>query len=529
MAFVTFPFLIVYWPFGRYTFSLALKNIQASLIFLARLIVYSQRHNFSINDSVKMEIIFDWNILFRFLYWLNVIIALWIMVKVILGNRNPFATFAWAFLLLFLPFVGLLLYFFFGHDTRRRRYIHTRFAAQIQQRAQIACRSYTKREAPPPYQGLAAYLENACEASMATAEVELLPDTKIFMERLYEAVCSATEHIHLQFYIFESDECGTRLRDALVKKAREGVEVRIIYDSVGCWHVSPRFFDAVRCAGGYVEAFLKVHFPFLSKGTNYRNHRKIVVIDGKLGFVGGCNIADRYLRGINGGVWRDTMMAVKGYGVYGLQSSFLLDWYFANGSMICGRRYFPEPTSAGNAQLQIAMSNPVGQWRVVSSSFVMLLSCARNYVYIQTPYLMPNEQVITSMECAALAGVDVSLMIPERSDSRLADYASRSYLERLLKAGVKVYLYTAGMMHAKSCVSDDMLAVVGSANVDFRSFDYNFEVCAYVYDEAFARVAKRQFLDDVNNCRLLTLREFLRRPFLCRVKESLARLFSPIL
>ncbi len=476
-----------------------------------------------------MEIIFDWEILLRLLYWLNIIIALCIMVKVILGNRNPFATFAWAFVLLFLPFLGLLLYFFFGHDTRRRRYIYNRFAAQIQQRAQIAHRSYSAREVPAHYKGLVAYLENTCDASLATADVELLPSAGLFMERLYEAINEAKQHIHLQFYIFESDECGTRLRDALVQKAREGVEVRVIYDSVGCWHVSPRFFDAVRCAGGYVEAFLKVHFPFLSKGTNYRNHRKIVVVDGKIGFVGGCNIADRYVRGINGGGWRDTMMAVRGYGVYGLQSSFLLDWYFANGSMVCGHRYFPEPQVAGGAQLQIAMSNPVGQWRIVSSSLVMALASARNYIYIQTPYLMPNEQVMSAMESAALSGIDVALMIPGRSDSRLADYASRSYLERLLKAGVKVYLYVGGMMHAKSCVADDRLSILGSANVDFRSFDYNFEVCAYVYDEAFARDNKRQFLDDVGNCRLLTLRDFLRRPLSGRVKESLARLFSPIL
>ena len=476
-----------------------------------------------------MAIIFDWEILLRLLYWLNIIIALWIMVKVILGNRNPIATFAWAFVLLFIPFLGLLLYFFFGHDTRRRRYIHNRFSSQLQQRAQIACRSYTPLGAPPSYKGLVTYLENSCDASLATADVELLPSAALFMERLFEAISEAKEHIHLQFYIFESDEWGTRLRDALIEKAREGVEVRIIYDSVGCWHVSPRFFDAVRCAGGYVEPFLKVHFPFLSKGTNYRNHRKIVVIDGKLGFVGGCNIADRYVRGINGGVWRDTMMAVRGYGVYGLQSSFLLDWYFVNGSMVSGRRYFPEPRTEGSAQLQIAMSNPVGQWRIVSSSLVMALSSARNYIYIHTPYLMPNEQVMSAMESAALSGVDVCLMIPERSDSRLANYASRSYLERLLKAGVKVYLYVGGMMHAKGCVSDDMLSLVGSANVDFRSFDYNFEVCAYVYDEAFAKVVRRQFLDDVGNCKLLTLREFLRRPLGSRVRESLARLFSPIL
>ncbi len=472
---------------------------------------------------------FDWEKIFHLLYMLNIIIALLIMVKVLLGNRNPFVTISWVFVLLFIPLLGLILYFFFGRDTRRLRYIRKRFGSQIREGAHIACHSYAQKEIPMQYKGLAAYLENVSEAFPATADVELIADTSHFMERLIKAIEAAKEHIHLQFYIFEDDECGKMVLDALVAKAKEGVEVRLLYDSVGCWRCNPRSFDVVSEAGGEVNSFLKVRFPFLSRKTNYRNHRKIVVIDGQTGFVGGCNIANRYLQGINGGEWRDTMLSVTGYGVYGLQSSFLIDWYLVSGTVVSGRRYFPEPQNAGNMLMQIATSHPMGLWRTIPSSLVMALSSARHYVYIQTPYLMPKEQVITAMESAALSGVDVRLMVPMHSDSSLTDYASRSYLERLMRSGIKVYLYSPGMLHAKSFVSDDMLTIIGSANMDFRSFDYNFEVSAYLYDAQFARLCKEQFLVDAECCRHITLREFHKRPFGEKIKESLARLFSPIL
>lgn len=471
----------------------------------------------------------DWENIFRVLYLLNIIIALWIMVKVLLGNRNPFATISWVFVLLFIPLLGLILYFFFGRDTRRLRYIRKRFGTQIQQRTQIAYHSVTEEEIPTQYKGLAKYLENVSEAFPETADVELIPDTTLFMESLLKAIEGAKEHINLQFYIFEDDDCGKMLLKALADKARQGVEVRVLYDSVGCWRCNPRSFDIVRDAGGEVNSFLKVRFPFLSRKTNYRNHRKIVVVDGKIGFVGGCNIANRYLQGINGGSWRDTMLSVTGYGVYGLQSSFLIDWFLVSGVVVSGRRYFPKPQNVGSKLIQIVPSNPVGQWRTIPSALVMALSNTRRYVYIQTPYLMPKEQVLSAIESAALSGADVRLMIPGRSDSRLADYASRSYLERLMRSGVKVYMYSSGMLHAKSFVADDMLTIIGSANMDFRSFDYNFEVSAYTYDEEFAKICKQQFLTDAECCHLLNLREFCKRPFGEKIKESLARLFSPIL
>lgn len=473
-----------------------------------------------------MELLLQVSGLWSYIYWCNIIVALFIMVRVVLNNRNPIKTLVWVMVLLFLPFLGLLLYFFFGRDTRRMKYIGRRSLSQIQQRSHLCYRSQEPVEPHASYTSLVAYLENVASAyPMAGNDVRVIDSPSQFSERLIEAIASAKEHVHLQFYIFEADEFGCQVRDALVAKAREGVEVRVIYDSVGCWRVPKGFFEEIRFAGGLVEAFLKVYFPILGNRVNYRNHRKIVVVDGCVGFVGGCNIADRYVK--NG--WRDVMLEVRGNGVHGLQTSFLIDWYFANGSLVSGKRYFPPQPAMGNAVMQVAQSNPVGANRVIMSAFVMLITSARDYIYMQTPYLMLNDEVKLAIKNASLVGVDVRLMIPLRSDNTISSYASYSYLGELLEAGVKVLLYKEGMLHGKMLVSDDAVASVGSANLDFRSFYYNFEVSGFVYSPSVARELKTMFLNDEKGCVQLSLRDYASRSFARRCAESAARLFSPLL
>ena len=478
-----------------------------------------------------MEMNFDWSPVFTIMYLLNLVLAIWITIKVVLDNRNPIATLAWILVLLFLPYIGAVFYFFFGMDTRKRKYIRRRFLAQIQQRATLSYRSYSKKMPFKEYSRLVSYLENTAEAyPMQNCSIDVINNTSDFITKLLESINKAQSHIHLQFYIFENDELGGKVRDALIEKARQGVEVRVIYDSVGCWSVKPSFFDAIRRAGGYVESFMKVRFPLFTNKINYRNHRKVVVVDGKIGFIGGCNIANRYVAGINGGCWRDTMLMLQGDGVYALQVSFLVDWFFANGSLVSGKDYFPlQGKDYGTSYMQVITSNPVMTWRTVSGGLTMALSRANSYFYLQTPYLMPNDKVISALQNAALSGIDVRLMIPQRSDSRLADYATRSYLKELLQAGVKVYMYRAGFLHAKTFVSDDILSCVGSANLDFRSFDYNFEICAYVYDLGVAKRMRTIFIDDMVNCERVLLRDYKSRSSVCRCLESIARLVSPLL
>lgn len=462
-------------------------------------------------------------------YWIYCIVALMVMVRVVLNNRDSVKTLAWILVLLFLPVLGLLLYFFFGRDTRKERMIGRRMLSQIQRR-QLNDDTDNQAEVPQGYEPLVAYLRNSSSACLVGAsDVCVFRSTKEFAKALYDEIDAAKEHIHIQFYIFEDDEFGGLLREHLMAKAREGVEVRVIYDSVGCWKVGKEFFETMRCAGVYVESFLKVRFPLLTNRVNYRNHRKVVVIDGKVGFVGGCNIADRYLKGVEWGDWRDTMLLLRGAAVHGLQSSFLVDWYFANRTLVCGKRYFPQLPSGNEALVQVVQSNPVGEVRSAMVGMIKALSMARSYVYLQTPYFMPSAAFLLALKSAAMSGVDVRLMIPERSDNRVVDYASRSYLVDVMNAGVKVYLYSQGFLHSKTLVCDDSLSSVGSMNLDFRSFYYNFEVSAFVYSRKVAGALKEKFLDEAKCCRQLSLSAFRKRSFKERCLESVARLFSPLL
>lgn len=461
---------------------------------------------------------------------LYLVLSILVIVRVVLNNRDTVKTLAWIMVLLFLPFVGIVIYLFFGRDTRRNRIINSRQLSQLQKK-QLENDSFGQYEVQHEYIPLVSFFQNAASATLiGSDDVRVLPSVKEFATELYREIDAAKEHVHVQFYIFEDDEFGSLLREHLIAKAKQGVEVRVIYDSVGCFNVRKEFFETMRCAGIYVESFLKVRFPLLTNKVNYRNHRKVVVIDGKVGFVGGCNIADRYLKGVKWGVWRDTMLLVKGAAVHGLQTSFLVDWYFANRTMVSGKRYFPTQPAGNGGLVQVVQSNPVGNVRTIMTGLVKALSMARNYVFLQTPYFMPDESFLQALKGAAQSGVDVRLMIPERADSMLAGYASRSYLADIMHAGVKVYLYNAGFLHSKTFVCDDYLSSVGSVNLDFRSFFYNFEVSAFVYGKRVACSLKETFLEDMKSSRLLTFNGFMsERSFTERCLESFARLFSPLL
>lgn len=462
-------------------------------------------------------------------YWVYCIVAILVMVRVVLNNRDTVKTLAWILVFIFLPFLGLIIYFFFGRDTRKAKIIGRRMLSQIQQRRQLNDDAENQADVPLGYEPLVSYFKNTSSSYLLGAsEVEVL-STREFAEALHKEIDAAKEHIHIQFYIIENDEFGFLLCEHLIAKAKQGVEVRVIYDSVGCWKVNKEFFERMRCAGVYVESFLKVRFPLLTNRVNYRNHRKVVVIDGKVGFVGGCNIADRYLKGVQWGDWHDTMLLVRGMAVHGLQSSFLVDWYFASRTLVSGKRYFPVLPAGNDALMQVVQSNPVGDIRTVMTGLIKALYMSKSYVYLQTPYFMPNSDFISALKSAAMSGVDVRLMIPERSDNKVTDYASRSYLVDILGAGVKVYLYSGGFLHSKTFVCDDSLCSVGSVNLDFRSFYYNFEVSAFVYGRKLATVLKDKFLDEAECCRQLSLATFKERLLKERCLESVARLFSPLL
>ena len=307
------------------------------------------------------------------------------------------------------------------------------------------------------------------------------------------------------------------------------MQVRVLYDDVGCWNVPDRFFNEMRQAGIEVYAFLKVAFPIFTSKVNYRNHRKIVVIDGKIGFMGGMNIADRYDKGIGWGTWRDSHFRLEGRGVLGLQSSFLIDWYVASKQLLKDPVYYPKTAVHSDNILQIATSGPVGPWRTLLQATIFAIANAKHSIYIQTPYFLPTEGLNQTLQTAALGGVDVRLMLPLRSDTRSVNMASHSFIDDMVKAGAKVYFYKPGFLHAKVLIIDDQLCSIGSANMDFRSFEHNFEINAFVYQASFAKQMKKVFQHDMLQCDRLIPSVWLKRPLKQRLSESFMRLFSPLL
>lgn len=465
--------------------------------------------------------------LFNVLYFSVILTTIFV---VILDNRNPVKTMAWILVLFFLPLVGLIFYFFFGRSTRKEHLISKKGYSRLNKRpmaeyqAQVAFRDLESKNLLMSF-----FLRINKALPFDGNQVDVYTNGYSMLQALMHEISLAKHHIHLQFYIFEDDSLGRLLRDLLIDKARAGVKVRLLYDDVGCWKVNPLFYDQMLCEGIEVQSFLKVRFPRFASKMNYRNHRKIAIIDGKVGFIGGMNIAERYLRGLSWGIWRDTHVRIKGKAVYGLQTSFLTDWYFVDRMLFTSAEYFPKMEWQGNVLAQIVTSDPVGGWHDMMQGLVKALCCAKRYFYIETPYLLPTEEVIMGLQTAALAGVDVRIMLPKRADTFIIHKGSLSYLDELMRAGVKVYLYRKGFLHSKLWVSDDEWASVGSTNMDFRSFEHNFEANAFFYDKDMALHLKEIFLADQKKCLLLSRKLWSKRSWSNKILESIVRLLAPLL
>lgn len=453
------------------------------------------------------------------------------IVVIILDNRNPVKTIAWIVVLTFLPFVGLVFYLFFGQSGRREKIISKKSYSHLLKKPMAEFQAQELLNIPEKYDRLIRLFWKTDQAFLFDGnQVEVYTNGYSKLQALIKALYKAEKHIHIQYYIIKDDAVGRLVRDVLIEKAQQGVEIRVIYDDVGSWSTCNTFFEEMRDAGIEVRSFLKVRFPLFTSKVNYRNHRKIVVIDGYVGFIGGMNLAERYVKGVEWGTWRDTHLQIKGKAVHGLQTIFLLDWYFVDRTLLTNSRYFPRiENETDGALVQTVTSNPIGDWKEIMQGFTMAITTSRKYFYIQTPYFLPTEPIMSAMQTAALAGVDVRLMIPEKSDNRFTNWATHSYLKDILKAGVKVYSYQKGFLHSKLMVSDDLLSSVGSTNMDFRSFEHNFEVNSFIYDEIVALQMKEIFTQDQRDCVQLSLKKWEKRPLLQKCVESVMRLFAPLL
>ncbi|MBS7289494.1 MAG: cardiolipin synthase [Bacteroidales bacterium] len=445
-------------------------------------------------------------------------------------NRHPVKTFCWILIICILPVFGLVLWFFFGTSKRNKRLIDEK---QLKVLKSIVVRTYPDR-IDENIQGNSADLSKLLwmtgrSIPLKGNSLKVYTVCQEMYDDLVRDLKTATDHIHFEFFKFEDDQIGRRIGEILIAKARAGVQVRVQYDHVANYFRG-KFYNWLKEGGVEVEPFLKVSLPFLSSDTNYRNHRKIVIIDGRIGYAGGMNIAQRYATGIKRGNWRDTHFRVVGPAVSEMQVVFLTDWCFSRKELLDDQRFFPRVESDDNVTMQIASSGPMDQWNVTMQGMMRIITRAKSYVYIQSPYLIPTEPVMSALRDTALAGVDVRLMIPYHGDRGVIPaLASRSYVAQALEAGVKVYFYNGGYLHAKTIVSDDEIVTIGSTNLDVRSFEQDFEINAFIYDSNLAVQMKEIFLRDQDDCSWVTAEQWAYRPKLEKVKESVARLFSPLL
>ena len=468
----------------------------------------------------------NWNVILFSIYEVIVIMAI---IHVILDNRQPAKTMAWALVIWFVPFVGIVFYLFFGINTRKERYVSDRKMNMLTKRSMLEFAEQQNLRLPEKHKPLIdLFVNQNLSLPFKDNEVDVCMNGYEFFPMLLKDIHEAKSHIHIDMYIIADDALGCLVADALIDKARVGVEVRLIYDDVGCWNVKHRFFERMREEGIEAVPFMPVHFPQFTSKVNYRNHRKIIVIDGLVGYIGGMNIALRYARES----WRDTMLRVKGGGVYALQRAFLVDWYFVDRSLLSDRKYYPsiaDSLMANDTLSQVVTSGPVTPYPEIMQGYVRIIMGARQYLYIETPYFLPTESVLFALKTAALGGVDVRVICPMHSDARFVEWASRSYLREAVEAGVQVSLYKPGFLHSKLLVCDDAIATCGSTNLDFRSFENNFEANIFYYGEEVALKMKDVFLKDMEQSVLLTdIPSRMSRKIVVRLWESLTRMLSPL-
>jgi cardiolipin synthase len=450
----------------------------------------------------------------------------------LLDNRNPAKSLSWVLVLLFIPLFGIFLYLLLGQNYRRKKIISKKSIRRVRDRP-VASFDIEKLSssiiADNQLNLIKMLYRNSEAAGYAFNKIDILSDGESTFEAVFEAIRNAQNHIHIEFFIFDDDKISNQLRELLIEKAKEGVRVRMMYDYWGSFDLSKKYLKSLREAGAFVRSFLPIHWRFSRSKINYRNHRKLIIVDGKIGFTGGLNVADRYIYGNTLGTWRDTFIKIEGAAVQGLQLLFIVDWYFVERKMIDGKKYFPEPQKFDNNLVQIVSSGPDTDWEAIMQGIAAAMMTATKYIYIQTPYFMPPEVIENCIQMSAMSGVDVRLMIPSKSDSRLSDASTSSYLGKALEAGVRIFVYKKGFLHSKAIVIDDFISIVGSCNIDERSFSQNFEANAFIYEQKTAIKLKELFLIDLNRSSELTLKEWTNRKRKQKLIESLARLFSPLM
>ena len=468
-----------------------------------------------------------WNSIYGIITVLYMLYIISTALVVVLENRSPVRTVAWVLVLLFIPVAGLIIYIFFGQKFGKERTIARR-SIHSDDCSPACSLAIPDDKRMPTYRGIMSLVHNADQSVPLYGNcTDIFTEGGSFIDSLISDIRHAKHFIHMEFYIIDDDNIGRTVRDALAQKAGEGVEVRFIYDDVGCLKTKDKFFRPITSNGGQVFPFLEVRFPRFSRKVNFRNHRKLVIIDGKTAYIGGMNIADRYASSH----WRDLHIRLTGDIVFSIPEVFLRDWHFVSREFLSDPRLYPQnvgATERGRAQMQIALSSPAERWRGIRQGLLKIILEAKKYIYIITPYFLPDEVILSAMQTAALSGVSVKLMIPEKGDNRIVNLGTRSYIYDILRCGAEVIMYKPAFIHSKLVVCDDSFVSIGSSNMDFRSFDNNFEANCFIYDEHLAKTCRDIFIGGIRQGRIINPEAWKRRPKAIRLTESVVRMFSPL-
>lgn len=474
---------------------------------------------------------------YGFIYVINFFLA---MTIIFLERKNPSATLAWLLTLLFLPGLGFILYFIFSQNLTRRKIFKLKvIESKIQERL---IREQLKKldndelefveEGNSYYKpSIRMHLLNSGAYFSQDNDVQIFSDGRDKVHDLLTEIKKARKHIHINYYILRKDNLGLEILEALKEKSEQGVEVRLLLDSVGSRQFNNAFLSEYESEFFKYAFFFESRFSIFNFKLNYRNHRKLVIIDGQIGYIGGFNLGDEYLgEDKRFGYWRDTHLKIRGTAVHTMQIRFLLDWRTASKEDISiSRAFLPEPEIIGNTGIQIVSSGPDTDQEQIKLGYIKIINSAKKTVHIQTPYFIPDESIMEALRIAIASGVEVSLMIPNKPDHPFVYWATYSYAGELLKAGGKVFTYEHGFLHAKTIVADGKIASVGTANFDVRSFKLNFEVNAFIYSGEVSSELNRKFRNDTFLSYELTKELYYERPTIIKFKESIARLLSPIL
>ncbi|MBQ4820929.1 cardiolipin synthase [Aquimarina sp. MMG016] len=465
---------------------------------------------------------------------LYILIGTFIIVRLLLNGMRPTKTLAWLLTIFTIPIGGIFLYLMLGRNRRKNKLFRLKRTPEVSaftKRALQECSPITQEEFTEHHKIISLITRNSHFAPSTGNQVKLLKNGVTTFKAIFEALRNAEHFIYLEYYIFEEGELTDELLELFQEKVNQGVSIKILYDGIGSLSLSKMYVKKLRNIGVEIHKFLPIRFGKFLSSINYRNHRKIIVVDGKIAFTGGINVADKYLKGDPTlGMWYDTHLQIKGPAVNSLKAIFVLDWYLvSNDKTILNTSTFVDHTKKGVSSVQIVHSGPDDDFSSTQQMYFSIISEAKKYVYITNPYIIPGESILDALKIAAMSGVDVRLLLSEKSDNIIVRWCVRSYFERLLQAGVKICLFPEGFMHSKTIVADNTISSVGTTNLDIRSFEQNYEVNAVIYDDEFAVALKNDFLENCYKSVSLNYNTFVHRPWIHKLKEGIAKIFSPVL